>query len=221
MKAALPLPPAPVASIQDWVQGMGKRVGLPRVRGSQPQSQPGLGPEGLAAGGARGPCLGAEPNSIPQQPPARRRPVSNSSPSVTGSRGGAQCAPAPPHLSGLTWPLHPPDPVPTGSPGSPEVGGRRWERTLESRIENRGHRRGAETGSSEFVDWRSRELGGLAEGGRERARAGREGQGRSQPWPQPLSVQMWGPGWLSCRVWDPQIVSLLMDGSSASDKAPR
>jgi hypothetical protein len=56
------------------------------------------------------------------------RPVSNSSPGVTGSRGGAQSAPAPPHLSGLTWPLHPLDPVPTGSARSPEVEGRGWEK---------------------------------------------------------------------------------------------
>lgn len=93
---------------------MGKEAGLPRVQGSKPQSQRGLVPEGLVAGRARGPHLGAEPNSIPQQPPARRRPVSNSSPGVTRSRGGAQSAPAPPHLSGLTWLLHPPDPVPAG-----------------------------------------------------------------------------------------------------------
>lgn len=78
----------------------------------------GLAPEGPAAGGARGPCLGAGPNSIPRQPPARRHPVSNSSPGVTGSRGGARSAPAQPHLSGLTWPLHllgsglPPTPPP-------------------------------------------------------------------------------------------------------------
>lgn len=85
-----------------------QRAALPPVWGSEPESRRGLGPEGPAAGGARGPCLGAEPNSIPQQPPARRRLVSNSSPGVTGSRGGARSAPAPPHLSGLTWPLHPP-----------------------------------------------------------------------------------------------------------------
>lgn len=98
---------------------MGKKVGLPRMQCSETQSKRRLWPEGLVAGRARGPHLGAEPNSIPQQPPARRRPVSNSSPSVTRSRGGAPSAPAPPHLSGLTWPLHPSDPVPTSWARSP------------------------------------------------------------------------------------------------------
>lgn len=76
-------------------RGVGKQVGLPRVQGSGSGTQQGLGPEGPAAGGARGPCLGAEPNSIPQQPHARRRPVSNSSPGVTGSWGGARALPHP------------------------------------------------------------------------------------------------------------------------------
>lgn len=39
-----------------------------------------------------------------------------------------------------------------------------------------GRQRGAETGNSKLVDTRSRELGGLAEGGRERRREAKEGQ---------------------------------------------
>lgn len=78
--------------------GAGKRGGptgrLTSGAGLWVRMQQGLGPEGPAAGGARGPCLGAGPNSIPQQPHACRRPVSNSSPGVTGSRGGAR-APLP------------------------------------------------------------------------------------------------------------------------------
>lgn len=49
-----------------------------------------------------------------------------------------------------------------------------------------GRERGAETGRSEFVDTRSRELGARAEGGRRRARARKEGTGRSWHGPPAL-----------------------------------
>lgn len=167
---------------------MGKQVSLPRVQGPGSGTQGGLGPEGPAAGGARGPCLGAGPNSIPQQSHARRRPVSNSSPGVTGSRGGARSAPAPPHLSGLTWLLHPPGSRPRLAPLGPP----RWEEEKLGRAPGTQggelrRRRCADTGRSEFVDTRSRELRGRAEGGRGRARAGREGQ--AGPCLGPLAVR--------------------------------
>lgn len=137
------------------------------MQGSGSGTQGGLGPEGPAAGGARGLCLGAGPNSIPQQPHARRHPVSNSSPGVTGSRGGARSAPAQPHLSGLTWPLHLLGSGPPGLARSPELG---WEEKMLGRDPGTqsgepGQRRAAGTGRSEFGDTRSRESGGWAEGG--------------------------------------------------------
>lgn len=91
----LPAPPNSRAGMR-----VGQQAGLPRMQGSGSRMQPGLGPEGPAACGARGPCLGAGPNSIPQQPHACGRPVSNSSPGVTGSRGGAPAPPPRPTFQG-------------------------------------------------------------------------------------------------------------------------
>lgn len=164
----LPAPPGPSS---------GKRGGptgrLTLGAGLWVRMQQGLGPEGPVAGGARGPCLGAGPNSIPQQPHACRRPVSNSSPGVTGSRGGAQVPPPRPTFQGSPGRLL--HPLGSSSPlvwlGPLIRRGGRWE------VENSGHSTeklggGEASRGSPSVRTQSRALGGRAEGGRGRGQAG-------------------------------------------------
>lgn len=101
---------------------------------------------------------------------------------------GPECPhPAPPfkaHLAAPPGKIH----SPPSHPLARRRGGR-WEGENTGRSEEPGRLRGTESGRSEFVDTRSRELGGWAEGGSGRGEAGP----CLGPWPSGL-CHLRGPG---------------------------
>lgn len=112
----------------------GQAVGLPRGQRAGSGTRRGQGPQGPAAGGARGLCLGAGPSSIPPQPHARRAAVRCQIPAPASPDLGVGPRAPPPrptfqaHLA--AWPARiqcPPTPAPLGAPGTgEEMLGRDW-----------------------------------------------------------------------------------------------